>query len=49
MFFSSDADNLGPGPDYYGAYLRNTAAGTTTLGSADNHYAIAADISPTAT
>ncbi len=45
VFFSSDASNLGAGDDYYGAYLRDVAAGTTTLGSADNDYAIASDIS----
>lgn len=45
IFFSSDANNLGPVPDYYGAYLRNTGTGTTTLGSAKNNYAIAGDIS----
>jgi Tol biopolymer transport system component len=38
--FSSDADNLGAGDDYYGAYVRDTGAGTTALVSADNHYAV---------
>jgi Tol biopolymer transport system component len=45
VFFSSDAGNLGAGANYYGAHLRNVSEGTTVLGSADNEYAIAGDVS----
>jgi Tol biopolymer transport system component len=43
--FSSDADNLGPGDDYYGAYVRDVGAATTALVSVDNHYAVEPAIS----
>ena len=45
ILFSSDAGNLGAGADYYGTYVRDVGAATTTLGSARNEYAIAGDIS----
>ncbi len=45
VFFSTDATNLDPAPDYYGAYVRNISAGTTKMRSNDNEYAIASDIS----
>ena len=45
VFFSTDATNLDPAPEYYGAYVRNISAGTTKMRSNDNEYAIAADIS----
>ena len=38
--FSSDATNLSPGAEYYGSYLRNTTAGTTTLVSNSTQYAV---------
>ncbi len=43
--FASDAQNLGPDPDYYAAYLRNVNTATTTQISADNEYAVEGDIS----
>ncbi|MBK8293728.1 MAG: PD40 domain-containing protein [Solirubrobacterales bacterium] len=45
VFFSTDATNLDPAPDYYGAYVRDISGATTNLRSNDNEYAIAADIS----
>jgi Tol biopolymer transport system component len=45
VVFASDADNLGPGDHYYGAYLRDTGAGTTALVSEDNEYAVEPAIS----
>lgn len=43
--FSSDAGNLGPGLDYYGSYLRDRSASTTSMISARNEYAVYAEIS----
>ena len=43
--FASDAQNLGPDPDYYAAYLRNVNTATTSQISADNEYAVEGDIS----
>jgi hypothetical protein len=45
ILYSSDATNLGAGANYYGTYLRDVGAATTVLGSAENEYAIANDIS----
>ncbi|MCB0828905.1 MAG: PD40 domain-containing protein, partial [Solirubrobacterales bacterium] len=42
--FASDATNLGAGADYYGVYLRDLGAATTTLASAKNEYAVQSDI-----
>ncbi|MGA7434488.1 MAG: hypothetical protein WBW44_02585, partial [Solirubrobacterales bacterium] len=41
----TDASNLDPEPDYYGAYVRNLNDNTTTLRSNDNDYAISLNIS----
>lgn len=38
--FSSDATNLTPGAEYYGSYVRNITAGTTTLVSNSTQYAV---------
>ena len=40
IVFSSDADNLGAGDDYYGVYLRDRSTSTTSLVSAKNYYAV---------
>ncbi len=45
VLFSTDATNLTPNADYYGAYLRNLNDNTTSLRSNSTEYAIAADIS----
>lgn len=40
IIFTSDAQNLGPPPDYYGVYLRNLDSSSTSLVSYDNSYAV---------
>ncbi len=45
VVFSSDATNLIPDADYYGAYFRNITAGTTTLVSNATEYAVFGAIS----
>ncbi len=43
--FASDAGNLTPGADYYGAYVRDLVAGSTILASVDTAYSVEAMIS----
>ncbi len=45
IIFATDAANLGPEPDYYGAYLRDLGDSTTHLISARNDYAVQGEIS----
>jgi len=45
VVFYSNASNLGPAGDSYGAYLRRLSDSTTTLVSADNDYAASPAIS----
>jgi len=40
VIFSSDAENLGPPPDYYGVYMRHRDTNLTSLVSYRNNYAV---------
>jgi len=45
VIFSSDAENLGPSPDYYGVYMRDRSTDQTSLVSYRNSYAVEGTIS----